>query len=65
MGYRGLQGATGAYKRLLGVIGRYNGLQLVPRGYIRLQGVSDGYNGQHYMKRRKSFSHDLFSRSMT
>ena len=51
MGYRELRGATGAYKRLLGVIGRYNGLQLVPRGYIRLQGVSDGYNGQHWVTR--------------
>ena len=55
-GYKRLQWVTEGYKELQGVTSGYRGLQGVKKGYIGLK-----WN----IKRRKSFFHDLFSRSMT
>ena len=68
-----LQGVTRGYKWLETVTRGYNGLQRVTRRYKGLhrvteglQGVKKGYKGLKWnIKRRKSFFHDLFSRSMT
>ena len=64
----GLLGVTGGYKRLQGVKRGDRGIKGVTGGDKGLHGVTRGYMVTTlvcYIKRRKSFFHNLFSRSMT
>ena len=64
----GLLGVTGGYKRLQGVKTSDRGIKGVTGGDKGLQGVTRGYMVTRlvcHIKRRKSFFHNLFSRSMT